>query len=77
MAMSALVKEQIEGIAPIAISMIPPDKFSVSWYYIKQLKNIYSMSSGDLRRFDSVLLWSFSGAQNVILFKTFLKNNSG
>lgn len=30
MAMSALVKEQIEGIAPTAISMIPPDKLSVS-----------------------------------------------
>ncbi|KAF7664414.1 hypothetical protein LDENG_00177850 [Lucifuga dentata] len=29
MAMSALVKEQIEGIAPLAISMIPPDKFAV------------------------------------------------
>uniref|UniRef100_A0A8P4GLL4 Stereocilin 1 n=1 Tax=Dicentrarchus labrax TaxID=13489 RepID=A0A8P4GLL4_DICLA len=30
MAMSALVKEQIEGITPLAISMIPPDKFAVS-----------------------------------------------
>ncbi|XP_038557904.1 stereocilin [Micropterus salmoides] len=28
-AMSALVKEQIEGITPLAISMIPPDKFAV------------------------------------------------
>lgn len=30
MAMSALVKEQIEGIKSEAISMIPPDKFAVS-----------------------------------------------
>lgn len=30
MAMSALVKEQIEGVTPVAISMIPPDKFAVS-----------------------------------------------
>ncbi|XP_074522617.1 uncharacterized protein strc1 [Halichoeres trimaculatus] len=29
MAMSALVKEQIEGIIPVAISMIPADKFAV------------------------------------------------
>lgn len=29
MAMSALVKEQIEGVLPVAISMIPPDKFAV------------------------------------------------
>lgn len=29
MAMSALVKEQIEGVMPGAISMIPPDKFAV------------------------------------------------
>lgn len=29
MAMSALVKEQIEGVTPAAISMIPPDKFAV------------------------------------------------
>lgn len=29
MAMSALVKEQIEGVTPVAISMIPPDKFAV------------------------------------------------
>lgn len=29
MAMSALVKEQIEGVVPAAISMIPPDKFAV------------------------------------------------
>nr|XP_046254951.1 stereocilin [Scatophagus argus] len=28
-AMSALVKEQIEGIKPLAISMIPPNKFAV------------------------------------------------
>ncbi|KAM7015026.1 stereocilin-like [Tautogolabrus adspersus] len=27
--MSALVKEQIEGIIPVAISMIPADKFAV------------------------------------------------
>lgn len=30
MAMSALVKEQIEGISSEAISIIPPDKFAVS-----------------------------------------------
>ncbi|XP_072237358.1 putative stereocilin-like protein [Leuresthes tenuis] len=29
MAMSALVKEQIEGITPTAISMIPPEKLAV------------------------------------------------
>ncbi|XP_026176094.1 putative stereocilin-like protein [Mastacembelus armatus] len=29
MAMSALVKEQIEGITPSAISVISPDKFAV------------------------------------------------
>ncbi|XP_029701949.1 stereocilin [Takifugu rubripes] len=29
MAMSALVKEQIEGVTPVAIAMIPPDKFAV------------------------------------------------
>ncbi|MBN3306683.1 STRC protein, partial [Amia calva] len=29
MAMSSLVKEQIEGITPLAISLIPPDKFAV------------------------------------------------
>ncbi|KAL7406469.1 hypothetical protein ABVT39_019936 [Epinephelus coioides] len=29
MAMSALVKEQIEGLLPAAIEMIPPDKFAV------------------------------------------------
>lgn len=29
MAMSALVKEQIEGVMPVAISMIPPEKFAV------------------------------------------------
>lgn len=28
--MSSLVKEQIEGISPMAMSMIPPKKFSVS-----------------------------------------------
>lgn len=32
MAMSALVKEQIEGIKSEAISMIPPDKFAVSCF---------------------------------------------
>nr|XP_020460755.1 stereocilin-like [Monopterus albus] len=32
MAMSALVKEQIEGITPAAISMIPPAKFSVVFH---------------------------------------------
>ncbi|XP_044057235.1 stereocilin [Siniperca chuatsi] len=31
-AMSALVKEQIEGITPVAISMIPPDKFAVVFH---------------------------------------------
>ncbi|XP_049573890.2 stereocilin [Syngnathus scovelli] len=31
-AMSALVKEQIEGITPMAISMIPPDKFAVVFH---------------------------------------------
>ncbi|XP_047436000.1 uncharacterized protein strc1 [Mugil cephalus] len=31
MAMSALVKEQIEGITPKAISIIPPDKFAVTF----------------------------------------------
>lgn len=30
MAMSALVKEQIEGLLPAAIELIPPDKFAVS-----------------------------------------------
>ena len=30
MSMSALVKEQLEGITPMAISLIPPDKFAVS-----------------------------------------------
>ncbi|XP_071762031.2 uncharacterized protein strc1 [Centroberyx gerrardi] len=29
MSMSALVKEQIEGITPLAISLIPPEKFAV------------------------------------------------
>lgn len=29
MAMSALVKEQIEGVVPMAISMIPANKFAV------------------------------------------------
>uniref|UniRef100_A0A667XMU6 Stereocilin 1 n=2 Tax=Myripristis murdjan TaxID=586833 RepID=A0A667XMU6_9TELE len=29
MSMSALVKEQIEGITPLAISMVPPEKFAV------------------------------------------------
>lgn len=33
--MSALVKEQIEGIAPLAISMMPPKKFAVSQDLIK------------------------------------------
>ncbi|KAK5874050.1 hypothetical protein PBY51_019031 [Eleginops maclovinus] len=32
MAMSALVKEQIEGITPVAVTMIPPDKFSVVFH---------------------------------------------
>ncbi|XP_040019673.2 stereocilin [Gasterosteus aculeatus] len=32
MAMSALVREQIEGITPAAVSMIPPDKFSVVFH---------------------------------------------
>ncbi|KAK9542838.1 hypothetical protein VZT92_000666 [Zoarces viviparus] len=32
MAMSALVNEQIEGITPAAISMIPPDKFAVVFH---------------------------------------------
>ncbi|KAM7406055.1 hypothetical protein PAMP_000459 [Pampus punctatissimus] len=32
MAMSALVKEQIEGITPMAISMIPPNKFAVGFH---------------------------------------------
>ncbi|KAM3624737.1 uncharacterized protein V6R79_000765 [Siganus canaliculatus] len=31
-AMSALVKEQIEGITPAAISVIPPDKFAVVFH---------------------------------------------
>lgn len=35
MAMSALVKEQIEGIAPLAISMMAPKKFAVSQDLIK------------------------------------------
>ncbi|KAM4597445.1 putative stereocilin-like protein [Fundulus diaphanus] len=30
MAMSALVKEQIQGITPLAISIIPPKKFAVA-----------------------------------------------
>ncbi|XP_061526491.1 stereocilin [Phycodurus eques] len=30
--MSALVKEQIDGITPTAISMIPPDKFAVAFH---------------------------------------------
>ncbi|KAK0144905.1 Stereocilin [Merluccius polli] len=29
MAMSSLVKEQIEGVTPLALSLIPPDKFAV------------------------------------------------
>ncbi|KAM4630437.1 putative stereocilin-like protein [Polymixia lowei] len=29
MSMSALVKEQIEGITPLAVSLIPPEKFAV------------------------------------------------
>ncbi|KAM4593988.1 stereocilin [Odontesthes bonariensis] len=32
MAMSALVKEQIEGITPTAISMIPPEKLAVAFH---------------------------------------------
>ncbi|KAM8894443.1 stereocilin isoform 2-T2 [Spinachia spinachia] len=32
MAMSALVSEQIEGITPAAVSMIPPDKFAVVFH---------------------------------------------
>ncbi|XP_061590898.1 stereocilin [Cololabis saira] len=32
MAMSALVKEQIEGITPMAISMIPPEKLAVTFH---------------------------------------------
>ncbi|XP_069030573.1 uncharacterized protein strc1 [Embiotoca jacksoni] len=32
MAMSSLVKEQIEGITPMAISMIPPEKFAVTFH---------------------------------------------
>ncbi|KAM9765806.1 stereocilin [Menidia menidia] len=32
MAMSALVKEQIEGITPMAISMIPPEKLAVAFH---------------------------------------------
>ncbi|XP_054628005.1 stereocilin [Dunckerocampus dactyliophorus] len=32
MAMSALVKEQIEGMSPLAISMITPDKFAVVFH---------------------------------------------
>lgn len=38
MAMSALVKEQIEGITPAAVSMIPPEKFRVSRNLIKTTK---------------------------------------
>lgn len=34
MAMSALVKEQIEGISSEAISIIPPDKFAVSHFAV-------------------------------------------
>lgn len=34
MAMSALVKEQIEGISSEAISIIPPDKFAVSHFVV-------------------------------------------
>lgn len=34
MAMSALVKEQIEGIRSEAISIIPPDKFAVSHFAV-------------------------------------------
>ncbi|KAL6113010.1 uncharacterized protein ACO6RY_11391 [Pungitius sinensis] len=32
MAMSALVSEQIEGLTPAAVSMIPPDKFAVVFH---------------------------------------------
>ncbi|KAK5935367.1 hypothetical protein CgunFtcFv8_020735 [Champsocephalus gunnari] len=32
MAMSALVKEQIEGMTPAAVTMIPPDKFAVVFH---------------------------------------------
>lgn len=34
MAMSALVKEQIEGISSEAISIIPSDKFAVSHFVV-------------------------------------------
>ncbi|KAK2853964.1 hypothetical protein Q5P01_006625 [Channa striata] len=40
MAMSALVKEQIEGIAPAAISVIPPEKFAV--VFNKRQINMFS-----------------------------------
>lgn len=42
MAMSALVNEQIEGIAPAAVSMIPAAKFFVSQHLIKQKQKTHS-----------------------------------
>lgn len=46
MAMSALVKAQIEGITPEAISMIPPDKFAVRLFlfhiYISSYESDFS-----------------------------------
>lgn len=44
MAMSALVKEQIEGIKSEAISMIPPDKFTVSCFTLLRQCSCHSFN---------------------------------
>lgn len=59
MAMSALVREQIEGITPAAVSMIPPDKFAVSQHLMKRQRNICSLSSFDGIERQSYLIRSF------------------
>lgn len=40
-AMSALVQQQIEGITPMAISMISPQKFAVSCHYSIEVEYIF------------------------------------
>lgn len=57
--MSALVREQIEGITPAAVSMIPPDKFAVSQHLMKRQRNICSLSSFDGIERQSYLIRSF------------------
>lgn len=53
MAMSALVKEQIEGIRSEAISIIPPDKFAVSQFAVfsKVIMSLFQLACMDLNEF--------------------------